>query len=87
MSLVRKFKIWFKEFTVSDIYILIKICAINQFRKGEAKENYFGGHGQTFPRFGPHQYLITMILPKSMEKEVRFHQDGQSVTYCDDDSD
>ncbi len=33
-------KIWFKEFTVSDIYIAqIKICAINQFRKGEGSEN------------------------------------------------
>lgn len=37
-SLVGKFKIWFEKKTVVDIYIArIKICAINQFRKGEAK--------------------------------------------------
>ncbi len=48
-------------------------------------KNYFE-YGLLFPRVGPHQYLITMRFPKSMEKEVRgFYQDGQG--YFDDDSD
>ncbi len=37
-----------KEFTVSDICAQIKICAINQFRKGEAKWKILWVHGQTF---------------------------------------
>ncbi len=39
----KNFKIWFKEFTVSDIYIAqIKICAINHLEKGEKEvKNYF----------------------------------------------
>jgi hypothetical protein len=50
-------------------------------------KNYFEYTVKHFQEFGPHQYLITMRFPRSMEKEVRdFYQDGQRLIY-DDDSD
>lgn len=37
--------------------------------------------------FGPHQYLVILRFPKSMEREVKeFYQNGQRLIY-DDESD
>ncbi len=87
-SLVRKFKIWVQRtYIVSDIYIaqIKSVQSINLEKEKEVK-NYFE-YTVKHQEFGPHQYLITMRFPKSMEKEVRdFYQDNRCY-FNDDDSD
>lgn len=50
-------------------------------------KNYFEYTVKHFQEFGPHQYLVILRFPKSMEQEVKdFYQNGQRLIY-DDESD
>ena len=49
--------------------------------------DYFEYTVRNFQEFGPHQYLVILRFPKSMEQEVKdFYQNGQRLIY-DDESD